>query len=80
MIGTETIGGEGPLGSLADGGRTVLIGNHLTGRILSWPVDSADPPRVVLETDEDWAGWRVTAWSPTPTAWRPWPAPRSRWT
>ena len=57
--------GEPPLGSLADGGRTVFLGNHLTGRILSWPVDSDDPPRLVLDTREDWAGWRVTAWSPT---------------
>jgi WD40 repeat protein len=65
VIRTLPVGGDAPLGSLADGGRTVLIGNHFTGRILSWPVDSADPPRVVLETDENWAGWRATAWSPT---------------
>ena len=65
VIRTETTGGMGPLGSLADGARTIFLGNHLTGGILSWPVDSPDPPRVVIEPDEDWAGWRTTAWSPT---------------
>ena len=69
MIRTETTDGEGPLGSLTDGGRTVFLGNHFTGgRILSWPVDSEDPPRVVLERDEDWSGWRVTTGSPTDPA------------
>ena len=65
VIRTEDLGGVGPLGSLADGGRTVFVGNEVIGRLLSWPVDSDDPPRVVLETDDDWAGWRATAASPT---------------
>ena len=64
VIHTET-SDEGPLGALADGGRTVFVGNHFTGRILTWPVDSEDPPRVVLEPDESWEGWRATAASPT---------------
>jgi DNA-binding SARP family transcriptional activator/WD40 repeat protein len=55
----------GPLGSLADGGRMVFIGNEITGQLLSWPVDSANEPRLVLEADEDWSGWRATAASPT---------------
>ena len=66
VIRTETTDGEGPRGSLTDGGRTVFLGDHFTGgRILSWPVDSEDPPRVVFERDEDWSGWRVTTGSPT---------------
>ena len=65
VIRTEDLGGVGPLGSLADGGRTVFVGNEVIGRLLSWPVDSPDPPRVVLEADDDWAGWRATAASPT---------------
>ena len=69
VIRTETTDGEGPRGSLTDGGRTVFLGNHFTGgRLLSWPVDSEDPPRVVLERDEDWSGWRVTTGSPTDPA------------
>ena len=69
VIRTETTDGEGPRGSLTDGGRTVFLGNHFTGgRILSWPVDSEDPPRVVFERDEDWSGWRVTTGSPTDPA------------
>jgi DNA-binding SARP family transcriptional activator/WD40 repeat protein len=65
VIRTQELGGVGPLGSLADGGRTVFVGNEITGRILSRSVDSADPPRLVLESDEDWEGWRATVPSPT---------------
>jgi WD40 repeat protein len=43
----------------------LFVGNHWTGGLLSWPVDSADPPRAVLEGGVDWEGWRVTAASPT---------------
>ena len=66
VLRAGSISAQGPYGGLTDGGRTVLVGAHGTGdRILSWPVDSADPPRVVAETQEGWEGWRATAWSPT---------------
>lgn len=68
VIRTVTTGAP-PLGSLADGGGTVIVGNEITGRILSWPVGSADRPRLVLEADdENWAGWSATAASPTDPA------------
>jgi WD40 repeat protein len=65
VIRTETFSGGGPLGSLADGGRTVFVGNEITGQIFSWPVDSPDPPRLVEDAEEGWEGWRATAASPT---------------
>ena len=65
VIRTQTFGGGGPLGSLADGGRTMFIGNALTGQVFSWPVDSPDPPRLLEDAGQGWEGWRVTAASPT---------------
>ena len=65
VIRTVAISGRGPLGSLADGGQMVFVGSDITGQLFSWPVDSEDEPRQVLEADEDWAGWRATAASPT---------------
>jgi WD40 repeat protein len=65
VIRTETFSGGGPLGSLADGGRTIFVGNEITGQIFSWSVDSPDPPRLVEDAEEGWEGWRATAASPT---------------
>jgi WD40 repeat protein len=65
VIRTQTFTGNGPLGSLADGGRTIFVGNDITNQIFSWSVDSPDEPRLVEEAEEGWEGWRATAPSPT---------------
>jgi DNA-binding SARP family transcriptional activator/WD40 repeat protein len=65
VIRAETFSGGGPLGSLADGGRTIFIGSEMTGQIFSWPMDSPEPPRLLMDGEEGWEGWRATAASPT---------------
>ena len=66
VIRAQSIRAQGPIGGLTDNGRTVFVGAEGTGgQILSWPVDSADPPRAVLDTQQGFDGWQASAWSPT---------------
>ena len=48
---------------LSGGGRTLMFGAG--DRMMAWPIESPDPPQIVLDIPEEWGAWLVAAPSPT---------------